>query len=200
MLGLLAYVLGWSSFFTVTTVEISGTKNPIVTGIVPGQKLARVEPRAVVAGIEKINWVESAQLSRNWINGHVNVAIVERTPVATFNNVVIDSHGKSFSPQQGMPSQLIALEASTLESAVGAVSFLGELPKEFKDQIVTVKVRQSGSLVLITANNGKNLEIRWGANSENQLKYKVYVALISLPENSLIKRVDVSAPHAPIVK
>jgi len=40
------------------------------------------------------------------------------------------------------------------------------------------------------------LEIRWGTDSENELKLKVYKALIALPENAEIKRVDVSAPHA----
>jgi hypothetical protein len=47
---------------------------------------------------------------------------------------------------------------------------------------------------------GKKIELRWGTNSENELKLKVYKALIALPENANIKRVDVSAPHAPIVK
>jgi hypothetical protein len=63
-----------------------------------------------------------------------------------------------------------------------------------------VKVRSTGALVLITQNKGKNIEIRWGSDSENELKLKVYKALIALPENAKIKRVDVSAPTAPIVK
>jgi hypothetical protein len=66
--------------------------------------------------------------------------------------------------------------------------------------LTVVKVRVSGAFVLITENNGKKLEIRWGTDSENELKLKVYKALIALPENAEIKRVDVSAPHAPIVK
>jgi hypothetical protein len=66
--------------------------------------------------------------------------------------------------------------------------------------LTVVKVRATGAFVLITENNGKKLEIRWGSNSENELKIKVYKALIALPENADIKRVDVSAPHAPIVK
>jgi hypothetical protein len=53
---------------------------------------------------------------------------------------------------------------------------------------------------LLTQNNGKDIEIRWGSNSENELKLEVYRALIALPENADIKRVDVSAPQAPIVK
>jgi hypothetical protein len=66
--------------------------------------------------------------------------------------------------------------------------------------LTVVKVRSSGDLVLEVDNAGKNLEIRWGTDSENELKLKVYKALIALPENASIKRVDVSAPHAPIVK
>ena len=45
-----------------------------------------------------------------------------------------------------------------------------------------------------------SLELRWGRNEENALKAKVYQALLLQPENSRLKRVDVSAPHAPIVK
>jgi hypothetical protein len=63
-----------------------------------------------------------------------------------------------------------------------------------------VKVRSTGALVLEINYAGKNLEIRWGTNSDNELKLKVYKALLALPENSAIKRVDLSAPHAPIVK
>jgi hypothetical protein len=40
----------------------------------------------------------------------------------------------------------------------------------------------------------------WGTNSDLNLKIKVYEALIALKENSKIVTVDVSAPHAPIVK
>jgi hypothetical protein len=66
--------------------------------------------------------------------------------------------------------------------------------------LTVVKVRSSGDLVLEVDNAGKNLEIRWGSDNDNELKLKVYKALIALPENASIKRVDVSAPHAPIVK
>jgi hypothetical protein len=52
----------------------------------------------------------------------------------------------------------------------------------------------------VVNNAGKDLEIRWGIDGDNELKLKVYKALIALPENASIKRVDVSAPNAPIVK
>jgi cell division septal protein FtsQ len=194
------YILGYSTFFTVTSVEVIGSTKPINTGITKGEKLARVEPRAVATKLENLDWVESADVSRNWINGKVVVELKQRTPIATFNNQVIDSTGASFIPQGERPSGLIEIQANSIEAATKAVNFLTELPEELNSTLTVVKVRSTGALVLIMENNGKKIELRWGTNSENELKLKVYKALIALPENANIKRVDVSAPHAPIVK
>jgi cell division septal protein FtsQ len=194
------YVLGYSSFFTVSSVEVVGSTKAINTGIIKGQKLARVEPRAVATRLEKLNWIESVDISRNWINGKVVVELKQRTPIATFKNQVIDSTGTSFIPQGARPEGLIEIQAGSAEDATKAVNFFTQLPKELNSSLTVVKVRVSGAFVLITENKGKKLEIRWGTDSENELKLKVYKALIALPENADIKRVDVSAPHAPIVK
>ena len=194
------YVLGYSSFFTVSSVEVVGSTKAINTGIIKGQKLARVEPRAVATRLEKLNWIESVDISRNWINGKVVVELNQRTPIATFKNQVIDSTGTSFVPQGARPEGLIEIQAGRTDDATKAVNFFTQLPEELKSSLTVVKVRVSGAFVLITENSGKKLEIRWGTDSENELKLKVYKALIALPENAEIKRVDVSAPHAPIVK
>jgi len=200
VLAAATYVLGYSSLFTVSAVEVVGSKNQINPGISIGQKLARVEPRAIAAKFENLDWVESANVSRNWINGKVTIELTERTPVAIFNNQVIDSTGKSFALRSEPSSPLVQIQASDLEAAVSAVSFFTSLPEELKSALTVVKVRSTGALVLEINNAGKNLEIRWGTNSDNELKLKVYKAILALPENSAIKRVDLSAPHAPIVK
>jgi cell division septal protein FtsQ len=194
------YVLGYSTLFTVSSVEVIGSTKPLSTGIIKGQKLARVEPRAIATQLEKLDWVKSADVSRNWINGKVVVELTSRTPIATFENQVIDSTAASFVPQGNRPEGLIQIEAANLEDAKKAVNFLTQLPDELKSSLTVVKVRSTGALVLLTQNNGKDIQIRWGSDSENELKLKVYRALIALPENADIKRVDVSAPHAPIVK
>ncbi len=195
-----AYILGWSTLFTVSSVEIKGASTQVSSGIVKGQKLARVEPRAVAAQFETLDWVDSAKVSRNWINGTVTIELTERTPVAIYNNKVIDATGKSF-VLRGTPSTpLVQIQAGDLTAATKAVTFFMTLPADLKEALSVVKVRSTGALVLVVNNAGKNLEIRWGTDSENELKLKVYKALIALPENASIKRVDVSAPHAPIVK
>jgi cell division septal protein FtsQ len=194
------YALGYSTLFTVSSVEIIGSTRPLNTGVVKGQKLARVEPRAIATQLEKLDWVKSAEVSRNWINGKVVVELTSRTPIATFENQVIDSTAASFVPQGKRPEGLIQIEAAGIEDAKKAVNFLTQLPDELKSSLSVVKVRSTGALVLLTQNNGKDIQIRWGSDSENELKLKVYRALIALPENADIKRVDVSAPNAPLVK
>jgi cell division septal protein FtsQ len=194
------YVLGWSTLFTVSSVEINGSSTPINTGIITGQKLARVEPRAVAAKFETLDWVADAKVSRNWINGKVTIDLTERTPVAIYNNKVIDSTGKSFVLRATPSTQLVQIQASDLTAATKAVTFFTTLPADLKSALTVVKVRSTGALVLEVNNAGKNLEVRWGIDGDNELKLKVYKALLALPENAAIKRVDVSAPHAPIVK
>ena len=200
LLTIATYILGWSSFFTVSSVEITGTKTQLSADISTGEKLARIEPRAIAAKFETLDWVAEAKVSRNWINGKVSIEITERTPVAIFNNIVFDSDGNSFALRGTPSSPLVQIQASDLVAAKKAVTFFSSLPVDLKSALMVVKVRSSGSLVLEVNNAGKNLEIRWGDDSENELKLKVYKALIALPENASIKRVDVSAPHAPIVK
>ena len=200
LLTIATYILGWSSFFTVSSVEITGTKTQLSSGISTGEKLARIEPRAIAAKFETLDWVAEAKVSRNWINGKVSIEITERTPVAIFNNIVFDSDGNSFVLRGTPSSPLVQIQASDLVAAKKAVTFFSSLPVDLKSALMVVKVRSSGSLVLEVNNAGKNLEIRWGDDSDNELKLKVYKALIALPENASIKRVDVSAPHAPIVK
>lgn len=194
------YVLGYSSFFTVSSVEVIGSKTAINSGVSIGQKLARVEPRAIAAKFETLDWVESADVSRNWINGKVTIQITQRTPIAIFNNQVIDSTGKSFQLRSTPSKPLVQIQAGDLQAAISAVEFFTSLPEDLKSALTVVKVRSTGAFVLEINNAGKNLEIRWGTNTDNELKLKVYKALLALPENSAIKRVDVSAPHAPIVK
>ena len=200
VLAAATYVLGYSSFFTVSSVEVVGSKNQVNPGITIGEKLARVEPREIASKLENLDWVASANISRNWINGKVTVELTERTPVAIFNNHVIDSTGQSFVLRNEPTKPLVEIQAGDLEAAVSAVTFFTSLPEELNSTLKVVKVRSTGAFVLEIDNGGKNLEIRWGTNSDNVLKIKVYKALLALPENASIKRVDVSAPHAPIVK
>ena len=200
VLALATYILGYSTFFTVSGVEVIGSRTTLNPGVVPGQKLARVEPHVIAAKFETLNWVKSAKVSRNWISGKVTIKLVERTPAAIFNNQIIDAAGKSFVLQGPAPPHLVQIQAGGIAAAVKAVEFIAVLPADLKRSLKILKVRSTNALVLIVEDGQRKLEIRWGTNTENELKLKVYQALIALSENATIERIDVSAPHAPIVK
>ncbi|MEY3753149.1 MAG: hypothetical protein EB049_01750 [Actinobacteria bacterium] len=198
--GAASYALGWSTLFTVSSVEVTGTDQRLPQNIKVGEKLARVEPRAVAATYEKFAFVQDAQVSRNWISGKVTISITTRTPVAIFNNQAIDESGKVFALKGELPAALPQIQASSVEIAVAAVEFMNSLPEEIRSNLKILKVRSTGAYVMDLDVQGRKVEVRWGFATENELKAKVYKALLEQPENAKLKRMDLSAPHAPIVK
>ena len=198
--GAASYALGWSTLFTVSSVEVTGADQRLPQNIKVGEKLARVEPRAVAATYEKFAFVQDAQVSRNWISGKVTIAITSRTPVAIFNNQAIDDSGKVFALKGELPAALPQIQASSVEIAVAAVEFMNSLPQEIRSNLEILKVRSTGAYVMDVDLQGRKVEVRWGFATENELKAKVYKALLEQPENAKLKRMDLSAPHAPIVK
>lgn len=194
------YILGWSSLFTVSSVEIKGSTTLMSSTIVPGEKLARVEPRKVAAEFEKNLWIKKADVSRNWISGKVTITLSKRTPIALYDNQAIDADGVSFPTPTDSVKGLPRILAPTAESAVEAAAFFMALPAEIAESVVVVKVRSAQAYVLEIVDDGKSIELLWGQEGESALKVKVYKALIAQPENSKIFRIDLTAPHAPIVK
>jgi len=200
IVGLAAYALGWSTLFTVSSVEVKGTDQFLPQNVKVGEKLARVEPRAVAAAYESFAFVQDAQVSRNWISGKVTISIATRTPVAIFNNQAIDDSGKAFVVKGNLPAALPQIQAGNIEIAIAAVDFMTSLPDEIRSGLKILKVRSTGAYVLEVDVEGRKVEVRWGFSTDNELKAKVYKALLAQPENTKLKRMDLSAPHAPIVK
>ena len=200
IVGLAAYALGWSTLFTVSSVEVKGTDQFLPQNVKVGEKLARVEPRAVAAAYESFAFVQDAQVRRNWISGKVTISITTRTPVAIFNNQAIDESGKAFVVKGNLPAALPQIQAGNIEIAIAAVDFMTSLPDEIRSGLKILKVRSTGAYVLEVDVEGRKVEVRWGFSTDNELKAKVYKALLAQPENAKLKRMDLSAPHAPIVK
>ena len=200
IVGLASYALGWSTLFTVSSVEIKGTDQFLPQNVKVGEKLARVEPRAVASTYENFAFVQDAQVSRNWISGKVTISITTRTPVAIFNNQAIDDSGKAFVVKGNLPAALPQIQAGNIEIAIAAVDFMTSLPDEIRSGLKILKVRSTGAYVLEVDVEGRKVEVRWGFSTDNELKAKVYKALLAQPENAKLKRMDLSAPHAPIVK
>ncbi len=200
IVGLASYALGWSTLFTVSSVEVKGSDQFLPQNVKVGEKLARVEPRAVASTYENFAFVKDAKVSRNWISGKVTISITTRTPVAIFNNQGIDDSGKVFMVKGNLPAALPQIQAGSIEIAVAAVDFMTSLPDEIRSALKILKVRSTGADVLEVDVEGRKVEVRWGLATDNELKATVYKALLAQPENAKLKRMDLSAPHAPIVK
>ena len=208
----LAYLLGWSSFFSVKSVEISGAPTPAIQGeivkksqIAVGQQLARVNPQSAARKIEKSPWIKDAKISRDWLSGVVRIEVTPREPLAFFNSdqvpgQTIDEDGQLFSLPGYTNPDLALISAKSPESALKANELFTQLPENFRAQITSMLATSSNTFTLNSVINGRELRIRWGDNQDMALKISVINKLLKLPENKRIKLIDVVAPYAPIVK
>ena len=208
----LAYLLGWSSFFNVKSVEISGAPTPAVqveiekqSQIDVGQQLARVNPQSAARKIEKSPWIKDAKISRDWLSGVVRIEVTPREPLAFFNSdqvpgQTIDQDGQLFTLPGYTNPDLALISAKSPESALKANELFTQLPENFRAQITSMLATSTNTFTLNSVINGREIRIRWGDNQDMALKISVINKLLKLPENKRIKLIDVVAPYAPIVK
>jgi cell division septal protein FtsQ len=208
----LAYLLGWSSIFSVKKVEITGAPTAAVLAniemksqIEVGQQLARVNPQSVARKIEKLSWVKDVSISRNWLSGVVAIEIGPREPLAFFNSdqvpgQTIDADGQLFSLPGYTNSDLPLISAKSPDSALKANELFTQLPEGFRSHITSMMATSSNTFTLNSTIEGRDIRIRWGDSQDIALKISVINSLLKLPENKQIKVIDVVAPHAPIVK
>jgi cell division protein FtsQ len=208
----LAYLLGWSSFFNVKSVEIFGAPTPAIqveiekqSQVAVGQQLARVNPQSAARKIEKSPWIKDAKISRDWLSGVVRIEVTPRVPLAFFNSdqvpgQTIDEDGQLFSLPGYTNPDLALISAKSPESALKANELFTQLPENFRAQITSMLATSTNTFTLNSVINGRELRIRWGDNQDMALKISVINKLLKLPENKRIKLIDVVVPYAPIVK
>ena len=212
LLIVLAYFLGWSSYFSVTKIEITGAPTTKVQAeieqksqIEAGQQLARVNPQSVARRIEKLPWVKDVSISRDWLSGVVAIEISPRQPLAFFNSdqvpgQTIDEEGQLFSLPGYTNPDLALISAKSPDSALKANELFTALPENFRKNITSMMATSSNTFTLNSTLEGRDIRIRWGDSQDMALKISVINSLLKLPENKKIKLIDVVAPYAPIVK
>ena len=203
----LAYLLGWSNVLTVKEISYTGapTKNSEATiknlvNLEVGERLARIEMRKIAGRIQTLPWIDNADLSRNWISGKIVVAITPRVPIATFNGQLMDAKGKRFELPGGYESELQSVFAKDAKSGLAAINLFTKLPEEFSTRTSVFTAFSPENINFKIIEGDRSLEVIWGADIEVDLKLKVYKALVALPENSKIRRIDLTEPRSPIVK
>jgi cell division septal protein FtsQ len=203
----LAYLFAWSPVFTVKTITTSGipagvSSKSIIerSGIQLGDKLARIEPRSIEKLLGETSWVKNISVSRNWTTGEVAIAISARVPVGLYKGKAIDSSGSLFEFPGERVEGLPTVSAVTPDIGLAAISLFSDLPSDLKKSLISMSATSDSSITSWHKEVGRNIKITWGSLEKLELKVTVYRALLALPENKLIRRVDLSAPHAPIVK
>ena len=202
-----AYVLGWSNALTIKEISYTGapTKNSEatiknLTNLEVGERLARIETRKIAARLQTLPWVDNADLSRNWISGKIVIAITPRLPIATFNGQLMDASGKRFELPGGYDSKLPSVFAKDAKSGLAAIKLFTKLPTEFSTRTSAFTATSPENINFKITEGNRSLMVIWGSDIEIDLKLKVYKALVALPENSKIRKIDLSEPRSPIVK
>jgi cell division septal protein FtsQ len=203
----LAYLLGWSNVLTIKELSYKGapTKSSEATvknlaSLEIGERLARVEMRKIAGRIQTLPWVDSADLSRNWISGKIVVAVTPRVPIATFNGQLMDDKGKRFELPGGYELKLPSVFANNAKSGLAAIKLFTKLPTEFSTRTSAFTATSPENIYFKIAEGKRSINVIWGADNEIDLKLKVYKALVTLPENSKIRKMDLTEPRSPIVK
>ena len=207
-----SYLLGWSPLLSVRSVEITGapTKESQLAisrslDIAQGDKLARVDPRALSNRLRSFDWVESSQVSRNWISGKVSISITTREPIALYSEpgkpqVVLDSSGNTFATPADIEEGLPKVSAKSVDGGLAAIKVFTSLPESFSKNIDRMSAARSDNFLIYGQFQGQDLRIIWGDGEDTDLKVQVIEALLKRDENKNLRMIDVSAPHAPIVK
>jgi len=203
----LAYLLGWSDVLTIKEISYSGapTKNSeaavkSLANIQIGERLARIQTRKVAARLQTLPWVNNADISRNWTSGKVVVAVTARVPIATFNGQLMDATGERFELPGGYKAKLPSVFATDAKSGLAAIRLFTKLPTEFSTRTSAFTATSPENINFKIVEGKRSLMVIWGSDVEIDLKLKVYKALVALPENSIINRIDLTEPRSPIVK
>lgn len=157
VVGFIVYkALERSDFFQITATNIQGchrtTKNLILemSGVDVHSNLLALDPKKVKAGIEAHEWIESAEVARDWPN-RLTIVVKERLPVAivSLENGLfyLDQNGVAFAqvlPPEDMDYPIITglkkdewprtLKDSQLGEALQFIKYAGQgssiLPKQ----------------------------------------------------------------------
>lgn len=207
LFSLVTYLFAWSPIFEVRSVTTEGLPREVSAASIVskskieiGQKLSRIEPRSVERTLRELSWVKSVSVERKWWSGTVIVKITPRIAVGIYKNRAIDSSGTLFVLPGKTPPELPVVSASTPELGLEAIGLFTDLPPELRDNVISISAASENSISSWQQWGSQKLKVTWGTSREIDLKVTVLQALLQLPENKAIKRVDLSAPHAPIVK
>ncbi|MCX4749612.1 FtsQ-type POTRA domain-containing protein [Kitasatospora sp. NBC_01287] len=217
VLGLLGWVLYFSSALDVQTVAIQGLRNDQLTvdevraaiGPVQHGPLARVDLDAVQRRVQAIPRVAKAEVWRGWPHT-LRVKVIERQPVAAVKDsdgkfTQMDASGVSFATEATAPAGVPVVELQLSAPAQDAISAFPQsalvaaavkvaagLPSDVAKGAPSLLVRSYDDIELRLAGGAT---VRWGSAERTDRKATVLLALLKQKAANY----DVSAPDAPAI-
>jgi cell division protein FtsQ len=169
---------------------------------VPMRKpLARVDLDEVRSRVQALAPVDRAVVSRGW-PGTIKIEVIERTPVAAVPHgagqwVLIDGQGVAYRTVTQMPAglpvaQLAAPGPGDLNTR-SALTVLGALTEDLRDQLVGITVRAPAQISLQLRNDRT---VVWGDDTDSPKKAQVATVLLKRKGDTI----DVSAPDVVTIR
>lgn len=224
-----SYLFGWSNIFPVKKISYIDSESKIVNQlkleiakapsvISIGEPLARVDKRAITSRLRNLVWVDTVDISRNFLTGEVRIDVKPRDAIAVLDRAnsnqmgfldrnlelfyldsdqVSDAEAAGQVDWSGLPRLTLGISSTELRS--GAALILRELAN-IKGSVLQITAKngdQYRSKVVIA---GRELDVFWGDVKEFPLKLEVFSQLMELKENKRAKFFDLSTPLSPIVR
>lgn len=220
VLALLGVVAGsWfllhSRVFSARVVTVVGSVHTPVATVVRAAGLEGHPPlldvgASAAAGVDRLPWVESATVSRQWPDG-VRIDVRERVPAAVVAGggpgrglALVDRSGKVLALVSKRPARLEEIvgrtapgrPGSVLPAYRGALEVATSLPKAFASQVSDVGVGAGGD---VTLRLGSSVDVDLGTPTSLAQKYEDVAAILSRAPLVRGDVIDVSAPGIPVV-
>ncbi len=220
----LIYLVGWSSFFSISrfTIETKDPKNiPLIETqlkrfdqeIQIGDPMARINTRAIERSLKAQTWIGDVQVERDWLAGSVSLIVKEKIPllkveqfgrdVATFDRSFISSDGELFQlpgnladEYQTLPT--LELESDSREDRLSSITLFETIDVKFP--VKSMRVTSISRFISVIRFQDRMVQVTWGAAEDLARKSLVLSELLKLPENKRVIAIDLSNPELPIIR
>lgn len=221
-LGLI-YLVGWSSFFSISnvTIETKDPKNiPLIESqlkkfdqeIQVGEPLARINTRAIERSLKAQTWIGEVQVERDWLSGSVALLVKERIPLflveqfgrdaATYDRSFMSTDGELFQlpgdladEYQSLPT--LELQSEAPEDRQSSITLFESINSSFP--VKSIKVTGISRFISVVRHQDRMVQVTWGGAEDLERKTLVLSELLKLPANKRVSKIDVSNPELPIV-
>ncbi|MDX6278918.1 MAG: cell division protein FtsQ [Nocardioidaceae bacterium] len=211
VVGVLAWLVWFSSFFAVRTVAVDGETTLKQSQILAaadvraGQPLARVDTAAIEARVASMSRIQDVFVSRSWPHT-IRIKVVERKAIAyaTIDGEIraVDRYGIDFRTYSKPPKGLLEVRVNvfdarrrqqTLAAVAAVVNLIDTKDRGLRNHVQNISAGSRDSIVL---NLTRGRTVTWGSGANLTRKLSVLKSLLGIKARVY----DVSAPDQPTTR